>query len=484
MQINIDIDGKVFNPIYRPYLDDDTYTQIFYGGSSSGKSYFLAQRCTLDMLKGGHNYLIVRKVARTVRKSVFNEITKAISFFKVGKLFKVNVSDLVITGPNGYQIMFAGLDDVEKVKSITPAKGVVSDIWVEEATETEYADIKQLKKRLRGRAAVSKRIILSFNPVYQTHWIYTEYFKGRWDDTRQSYRNDTLSILKSTYRDNTFLMPEDIRELESETDPYFRDVYSNGNWGVLGKVIFKNWHTEDLSEKSKIFSTFENGLDFGYADDPAAPTRCHYDRAQNTLYILDARYLYGMTNDLLAAECKNIFGREVVTCDSAEPKSIAELRQYGLTCVAAQKGKDSVNYGIQWLQKLTIIIDSSLNECINEFTVYKWQEDKDGNTLPKPVDRDNHCLTGDTIVNTVEGDFPISELVGKDGEVYCCNSNMQATTSHFHECRMTQQDAEVFEIEMEDGRTIKATSEHPVLTNRGWVKVANLTTDDSIVSIG
>ena len=110
MQINIDIDGKVFNPIYRPYLDDSTYTQIFYGGSSSGKSYFLAQRCILDMLKGGHNYLIVRKVARTVRKSVFNEITKAISFFKVSKLFHINVSEMLIRGPNGYEIMFAGLD--------------------------------------------------------------------------------------------------------------------------------------------------------------------------------------------------------------------------------------------------------------------------------------------------------------------------------------------------------------------------------------
>ena len=130
MQINIDIDGNVFNPIYRPYLGDNTYTQIFYGGSSSGKSYFLAQRCVLDMLKGGHNYLIVRKVARTVRKSVFNEITKAISFFKVSKLFKVNVSEMLIRGPNGYEIMFAGLDDVEKVKSITPSKGVITDIWV------------------------------------------------------------------------------------------------------------------------------------------------------------------------------------------------------------------------------------------------------------------------------------------------------------------------------------------------------------------
>ena len=269
MQININIDGNVFNPIYRPYLGDNTYTQIFYGGSSSGKSYFLAQRCILDMLNGNHNYLIARKVARTVRKSVFNEICKAISFFKVNKLFRINVSELVITGPNDFQILFVGLDDVEKVKSITPKRGVITDCWVEESTESDYADIKQLKKRLRGRAAVSKRIILSFNPIYQTHWIYGEYFKGRWDDSKQTYRDDTLSILKTTYRDNKFLMPDDIRELESETDPYYRDVYSNGNWGVLGKVIFKNWHTEDLSRDGpqadlvKSFDKFQNGLDFG-----------------------------------------------------------------------------------------------------------------------------------------------------------------------------------------------------------------------------
>lgn len=269
MQINLDIDSKVFNSVYRPYLADDTYTQIFYGGSSSGKSYFLAQRCVLDMLQGNHNYLVLRKVQRYLKKSVFNEITKAISFFKVSKFFKINSTDLTITAPNGYQILFVGLDDVEKVKSITPARGVISDIWVEEATETDYGDIKQLKKRLRGRAAVSKRIILSFNPVYQTHWIYNEYFNGRWDDSKQSYRDSTLSILKTTYRDNGFLMPEDVRELESETDPYYRDVYSNGAWGVLGKVIFKNWHTEDLTRDGpngkliQSFDTFQNGIDFG-----------------------------------------------------------------------------------------------------------------------------------------------------------------------------------------------------------------------------
>ncbi len=391
-KIKLKIDKRIFNACYVPYLGCDKRTQIYYGGSSSGKSYFLAQRVVLDMIAGGHNYLVLRKVAQTVRKSVFNEITKAISFFNVDRFFHVNKSDFVITAPNGYQILFAGLDDVEKIKSITPAKGVITDIWVEEATETEYKDVKQLKKRLRGRSKVKKRIILSFNPVYKTHWIFTEYFQGRWDDAGRSYEDDDLSILKSTYRDNKFLTAGDIKELENETDPYYKAVYSDGDWGVLGKVIFKNWRTEDLSEISKTFATFQNGLDFGYANDPAAPVRCHYDRAKMILYLLDAKYCIGMTNDLLAAEVRNMCGSEVVTCDSSEPKSIQELRNYGITSIPAIKGKDSVNFGIQWMQKLQIIVDCRLKEAINEFTVYKWREDKDGNVLPEPEDKNNHII--------------------------------------------------------------------------------------------
>lgn len=391
-KIKLKIDKRIFNDCYFPYLGCDKRTQIYYGGSSSGKSYFLAQRVILDMIAGGHNYLVLRKVAQTVRKSVFNEITKAISFFNVGRFFHVNKSDFVITAPNGYQILFAGLDDVEKIKSITPAKGVITDIWVEEATETEYKDVKQLKKRLRGRSKVKKRIILSFNPVYKTHWIYKEYFQGRWDDESRSYEDDDLSIFKSTYRDNKFLTEGDIKELENETDPYYKAVYSDGDWGVLGKVIFKNWRTEDLTEISKTFATFQNGLDFGYANDPAAPVRCHYDRAKMVLYVLDAKYCIGMTNDLLAAEARNMCGDEVITCDSSEPKSIQELRNYSITAIAAIKGKDSVNFGIQWMQKLQIVIDCRLKEAINEFTVYKWREDKDGNVLPEPEDKNNHII--------------------------------------------------------------------------------------------
>jgi phage terminase large subunit len=381
--------------VYYPYLEYTAPLEIFYGGSSSGKSYFLAQRTVLDMLKGGHNYLIIRKVALTVRKSVFNEITKAISFFKVGSYFNVNKSDLVITCHNGYQIIFSGLDDKEKIKSVTPAKGVITDIWYEEATEGDYEDVQQLDKRLRGQSKVNKRIILSFNPIYQTHWIYTTYFAGHWGDDSTQYKDAETSILKTTYRDNKFLTLDDIQRLENTKDKYYRDVYLDGKWGVLGKVIFTNWRTEDLSKDSylvKSMSTFHNGLDFGYSADPAAPTHLHFDRAKMTLYLLDAKYCYEMTNDLLAAEIKNMIDRQVITCDCAEPKSIQELRQHGVTAIACKKGKDSVNFGIQWLQKLQIVIHKDLKDAINEFTIYKWREDKEGNALPEPVDKNNHII--------------------------------------------------------------------------------------------
>lgn len=129
IMINLNISAKMFNLVYRPYLQYTAPLEIFYGGSSSGKSVFLADRTVLDVVKGGHNYLIVRKVASTLKRSTFNEITKSIAKFKVGHLFKVNQTDMIMTCSNGYQIMFVGLDDPEKVKSITPTKGVVTDIW-------------------------------------------------------------------------------------------------------------------------------------------------------------------------------------------------------------------------------------------------------------------------------------------------------------------------------------------------------------------
>jgi phage terminase large subunit len=400
--MQIDLHTEVFNDIYLPYLEDVTPLQIFYGGSSSGKSVFLSQRVVYDLLRGGRNYLVCREIARTVRGSVAQEIGKVITAWNVSSLFQINKTDGTITCNNGYQCVFTGLDDVEKLKSITPAKGVFTDAWVEEATETELASVAQILKRQRGGSEeVPKRLVLSFNPILQTHWIYTTYFKDI--QFEREYRTDEICILKTTYKDNRFLTKQDITRLENEKDKYRYDVYTLGNWGVLGNVIFTNWRVEDLSGIHDQFVNHRNGLDFGYSADPAAVIVSHYDKMRKTIYIYNELYQTGLTNDKLAEEALKMIETRPVTCDSAEPKSIAELQRYKVSARAASKGKDSVLHGIQWLQQQTVIVDSKCINMRNELQGYKWKEDKGGNALPIPVDSDNHLI--DALRYAYEGDM-------------------------------------------------------------------------------
>jgi phage terminase large subunit len=395
----VEIHTEIFNDAYIPFLTDMTPMQILFGGSSSGKSVFaVGQRPIYDVMNGGRNYLVCRQVARTIRNSVFNEIIKVINSWGVGNLFNINKTDMVITCSNGYQILFVGLDDVEKLKSITPAKGVITDVVVEEATETELGSLKQLEKRLRGGSeSYPKRLTLLFNPILQSHYIYSEYFATiAWADQQKEYHSDEISILKTTYLDNKrFLTSQDVKRLENEKDTYYYDVYTLGNWGILGDVIFKNWKVLDLSEMMNQFTNHRAGLDFGFSSDPAAMPVMHYDKKKSDLYIYDEIYERGLTNQDLALEIIKHIGNKPVTCDSAEPKSIQELKEKGVKALAAIKGKDSVNFGIQWLQGLnSIIIDSKCVNSKNEFSTYHWKKDKDGNTLRIPVDKNNHIIDG------------------------------------------------------------------------------------------
>jgi len=403
MNTPVRVPPSIFNKVYLDYLEDKTDTQIYFGGSSSGKSVFLAQRCIWDLMKGGRNYLCIRNVKRYVKASMFNELVRVIMKWEQDKkLFSINLSDLTITCTNGYQILFVGLDDVQKIKSIRPVKGNITDIWIEEATEVMESDVKELEKRLRGKSKVSKRMILSFNPILQSHWIFEKYFNC-WEDEKTTYRNDTTSILKTTYKDNRFLTDQDRRRLEDETDPYYRDVYTLGNWGVLGSVIFKNWEARDLHNEFvdingtqtcilDTFDNYKNGQDFGFSVDPNATIRTHYAKKLKTIYVTDELYEREMTNDMLAEALKPIIGKEYITCDSEDPRCKVELNKLGINALSAKKGKDSVRFGIDWLQRQHIIIDVRCQNFKNEIQQYKWKEDKDGNALRVPVDKNNHLL--------------------------------------------------------------------------------------------
>ncbi len=395
--MRVEIDPQVFNDVYIPHLKNDARKQIYFGGSSSGKSVFLAQRDVIDLMRGGRNFLVCRQVAKTLRGSVVQEVKKVITEWGLLDLFDINKTDGTVTCKNnGYQIVFAGLDDVEKLKSITPAKGVFTDVRIDEATEISRDSLKQLEKRQRGGDEVtSKRLVISFNPIFQQHFIYEDYFAWLgWATDQTEYKSPDLTILKTWYVHNKFLTKQDVYGLENEKDEYYRNVYTYGNWGVLGDVIFTNWRVEDLSEMRDQFTNIRNGLDFGFASHPAAISRSHYDSTRKIIYIFDELYETGLTNDLLSTEASRMCGNERIIGDSAEPKSIQEMQNHGVSIYGAKKGKDSITFGIDWLKQQTIIIDSS---CINhqrEFQQYQWKKDANGNavTPPKPVDKNNHLI--------------------------------------------------------------------------------------------
>ena len=394
--IKLKISKDKFNQIYydKAFHNNHRY-QIYFGGSSSGKSYaIVGQRTIYDIIQGKRNYLVIRNTANTITQSVWLEVISTIYEWKLDKYFKINKSDRIITCLlNKKQIIFRGLDDVQKIKSVRALDGAITDILIEEATEVNgHNIIKELIKRQRGKSEVPKRITLLFNPVYKTHWIYKDFFAGLWEDDKNYVENDKLSILKTTYKDNLHLTYEDTQDLENETDKYYYDVYTLGNWGVLGNRIFENWEVEDLTDIKETFDNYKNGADWGFGSDPFAFGRMHYDKKHKTIYFLDEIYKRGLLNDQSGKMVKKIIDNEIVTCDSSEPKSIEEWRRYGLNARGAKKGKGSIEHGIKWLQQQRIIIDRKCQNAINEFTVYKWKEDKNGEPIPTPTDKDNHLI--------------------------------------------------------------------------------------------
>ena len=226
---NVRISKKVFNEKYLPYLDNDDRYLLFYGGGSSGKSYFIVERYVKKIMSKKMNLLVVRQTGNTNRNSTFALFKQVISSWGVSQLFKINESDLRIKCVNGNEIIFSGLDDTEKLKSVTFESGELTDIWVEEATETLEEDINQLKVRLRGGKS-KKQMVLSFNPVNINHWI-----------KRHFIDSGLATVCHSTYKDNKFLTEEDKQTLESfkNTDTYYYNVYCLGQWRSIRKDIFQ-----------------------------------------------------------------------------------------------------------------------------------------------------------------------------------------------------------------------------------------------------
>ena len=230
MNVDIKISKKVFNSVYVPFLSNTDRYLIFYGGGSSGKSYFIGQRYVFKLLHPTKcNLLVVRQTGDTNRRSTFPLLKQVISNWNLSEHFKINESDMrIVCKLTGNEVAFAGLDDVEKIKSITFSNGELTDIWVEEATECQEADINQLKVRLRGGKS-KKQMVLSFNPINIQHWIKKHFIDS-----------GLATVCFSTYKDNKFLTDDDRKALEELKliDEYTYEVYCLGKWGILGKTVF------------------------------------------------------------------------------------------------------------------------------------------------------------------------------------------------------------------------------------------------------
>lgn len=261
---------KTNNECFMPLFADEHRYLVLKGGGGSGKSIFAGRKLLERALsERGHRFLVCRKVARTLRESCFKQLCGQIGEYYPKCGCKVNKSDMAITFPNGSEILFAGLDDVEKLKSIYNITG----IWIEEASEILESDFNQLDIRLRGKTLYYKQIILTFNPISVHHWLKKRFFDLEiFDaDERERFRRMTR-VHESTYKDNRFLDDEAKRVLESfkETDEYYYMVYCLGMWGVTGKSVFDaRAVTARLAEKIMpirrgVFEFTDDGARIGY----------------------------------------------------------------------------------------------------------------------------------------------------------------------------------------------------------------------------
>lgn len=388
IQISIPYPSRVFNKhIYDKLEDYNTFTEIHYGGASSGKSHGVIQKVVYKACKDWkypRKVLFLRKVGSTVYDSIFEDVKQCLDAWDLLDKCKVNNSAYRIELPNGAQFIFKGLDNPEKIKSI---KGI-SDVVMEEASEFTLDDYTQLTLRLRDRKHKQKQIYLMFNPVSKVNWVFNAFFVKRPKNT---------VIYQTTYKDNRFLddvTRENIEELANRNEAYYK-IYALGEFATLDKLVFPKYEKRLLNKDKLAHLPSYFGLDYGFINDPSAFLHVKIDDENKKLYIVEEYVRKNLTNDKIAEAIQNLgYGKEEIRADSAEKKSNQELRNRGISRVIdALKGPGSVMQGIQYILQYDIIVDERCVKTIEELENYTWKKDKKTNEyINEPVDSYNHCL--------------------------------------------------------------------------------------------
>ncbi len=387
-----------FHDLWRATKDNSILNIVAKGGRGSGKSSDTAIIIAQLIMRYPVNALILRKIDNTLASSVFEQIKWAINEMQVSHLFQVKVSPMeIIYKPRGNKMIFRGAQNPERIKSLKDARFPFTIAWIEELAEfkTEDEVTTITNSLLRGELddGLFYKFYYTYNPPKRKQsWVNKKY--------ETSFQPDNTFVHHSTYMNNPYIAKEFIKEAEGARE---RNEMRY-RWEYLGEAIgsgvvpFNNLQIESIPQD--LYDTFDNirnAVDFGYATDPLAFVRWHYDKKKRIIYAMDEYYGVQISNREFADWLhKKGYQSDDIYADSAEPKSIAELKkEHGIKRIkGVKKGKDSVEYGEQWLDDLqAIVIDPKRTPNIaREFENIDYETDKDGNVKPRLEDKDNHTI--------------------------------------------------------------------------------------------
>jgi len=345
---------------------------LLVGGAGSSKSYSIAQHIIHKAYtERNRQILVTRKTLPSLRITAYKLILELLHAYDLPH--DLNRSEFVIRMPNGSEILFKSLDMPEKIKS-----SEFNYIWVEEATEINLDDFRQLDLRLRRRTDGTNQMFLSCNPISKLNWIYSELVEQQKED---------VAVHISTYKDNPFLSQIYIDRLEGlrHQDQNYYKIYALGEWGMLENIIYSNYDLIEQTPENPDETIY--GLDFGF-NNPSAMVRI--DIKDNEHYVQEVLHKSRLTNTDLIGEIKQIgIASSPIYADNAEPARIEEMNKEGLYTYPAEK---DVQDGIDYVKRHRLHITKDSVNLLKEIMSYKYREDKDGNVLEEPVKFNDHLM--------------------------------------------------------------------------------------------
>lgn len=392
-----DIINPNFHEFWRVSKEHKYLKYVLKGGRASAKSTHIGFRIIMDIMKYPVSALVVRKVGNTLSESVYEQLKECADILGVAQYFEFKVSPLqIIYKPRGNKIVFRGADDPNKIKSLKIAKYPVAILWIEELaefkTEDEVTTIEQSVLRAELPEGMFYSFYYSYNPPKRKQsWVNKKY--------GTQFLPGNTYVHHSTYLENTHISKETIEEAENlkkQNEFKYRWIFLGEPIGS-GVVPFSNLVFRTITdEEYKTFDNIRQGCDWGYATDPLAFVRLHYDKTRRRIFFMDEIYGVKLFNRELAGQIKKRgYDTTLTIADSAEPKSISEMKNdYNCNFKGAKKGPGSVEYGETWLDNLEeIVIDVKRTPNVaREFENIDYQTDKDGEPKAKLEDKDNHTI--------------------------------------------------------------------------------------------